>query len=122
MKSKLFCCLLLLAGLFVPSCSKSDYIRVNLSGSQSSSVNVKSLSIGPKGTSMTLYVVSSTAWTASYDGQLDLSMSLKAGESGETTVLTIGENTSASQLSGSISFTAGSSSSVVSLTQRAPLK
>ena len=122
MKSKLFCCLLLLAGLFVSSCSKSDYIRVNLSGSQSSSVNVKSLSIGPKGTSMTLYVVSSTAWTASYDGQLDLSMSVKAGESGEATVLTIGENTSASQLSGSISFTAGSSSSVVSLTQRAPLK
>lgn len=122
MKSKLFCCLLLLAGLFVSSCSKSDYIRVNLSGSQSSNVNVKSLSIGPKGTSMKLYVVSSTAWTASYDGQLDLSMSLKAGESGEATVLTIGENTSASQLSGSISFTAGSSSSVVSLTQRAPLK
>lgn len=122
MKSKLFCCLLLLAGLVVSSCSKSDYIRVSLSESQSSSDNVKSMSVSPKGITRTLYVFSSTAWTASYNGQLDLSMSISSGESGDATVLTIGENTGASQLSGSISFTAGSSSSVVSLTQRSPRK
>lgn len=122
MKSKLFCCLMLLAGLVFSSCSKYDYIRVSSNDNPSGSDCVKSLSISPRGTKMTLYVFSSTAWTASYDGRIDLSMSVKAGESGEATELTIGENTGASPLSGSISFTAGSSSHVLSLSQRAALK
>lgn len=113
---------MLLAGLVFSSCSKYDYIRVSSNDNPSGSDCVKSLSISPRGTKMTLYVFSSTAWTASYDGGIDLSMSVKAGESGEVTELTIGENTGASPLSGSISFTAGSSSHVLSLSQRAALK